>query len=461
VQAPYYTRVRLTERIRTLPAGVIVAAGWAIGLVYAFPGMMTMDSLDQLREGREAFYTDGHPPAMAAMWRIVDAIVAGPIGMLAIQTAAFVTGMYLILRRALVSPRRAAVATVAIYLFPPVLAPMAVVWKDCVMAGFFLLGTALLFEDRRWWRVAGLACLILATAVRYNALAATLPLIGLLFAWPSITGWRRYLLAFGAWFAVTASAFAIDAALTDAKMYVWQSSLAVLDITGTLANVDTPIPDDELRKTLAGTNILVDKDIHAAIRARYALCMQNGMDFEPLIAREGRLWDLPLSGVTPAPPAQRDAITRAFWDVVTDHPGAYLAHRWDTMRDVLGLTSRPVGAMVMTFRIQYPQYMERMKLSSGYSPLQDWLQKRAVWVAKKTPLFRPWIYVVISLVLLPFAWRERSVDVIALLLSGLALEASLFPLAPTPDYRYSHLLVVCTVMAVVMLTARRARERPA
>jgi hypothetical protein len=451
-------RVRLTERIRSLPPGVIVAAAWVVGLVYAFPGLMSMDSLDQLREGREGFLTDGHPPAMAAMWGLVDAVISGPFGMLMIQTAAFVVGMYLILRRAFTSRRRAAVATTLLYLFPPVLAPMAVIWKDCVMAGFFLLGTALLFEDRKWWRLVGLACLWLATAVRYNALAATFPLAVLLFAWPGIAGWRRYAVSAGAWIAITGSALAVNACLTDSKMYVWQSSLAVLDITGTLAKVDDTIPDDKMRQLLAGTKILVDHDIQAAIRARYALCTENGMDFEPLIAREGHLWDLPISGKTPAPPEQRDGITRAFWDVVTEYPGAYLAHRWATMREVLGMTSRPVGAMVMTFHTQYAQYMGILKLSSGWSTLQEWMQRRAVWIAKKTPLFRPWIYVVVALILLPLAIRMRQLDVVALLLSGLALEASLFPLAPTPDYRYSHWLVVCTMMAVVMLTARRSRE---
>jgi hypothetical protein len=68
------------------------------------------------------------------------------------------------------------------------------------------------------------------------------------------------------------------------------------------------------------------------------------------------------------------------------------------------------------------------------------------------------MYLVIALVLLPLAIRHR--DVLALLLSGLGLEASLFPLAPTPDYRYSHWLVICTLLAIIMLTARRMKPPP-
>jgi hypothetical protein len=448
--------VRVTERIRRLPPGVIVAMGWVVGLVYAYPGLVTMDSLDQLREGREGFYTDGHPPAMAAMWKLVDLVISGPLGMLVIQTLAFVVGMYWILRRAM-TPTRAAIATALLFAFPPILAPMAVIWKDCVMAGFFLLGTALVCEEHRARKLAGLACFFIATSVRYNAPAATLPLIVLLFAWPQLAGWRRYAVAAAAWIAITAVAFAVNIGLTDRKMYIWQSSLAVLDIAGTLANVDDDIPDAELRQTFAGTQILVDHDIHQAIRRQYTLCREYGMDFEPLVARDGHLWDLPIFGTTPAPQEQRDAIARAFWDVVTSHPGAYLAHRWDATREALGMTSNKLGVMVMTSKSQYEPYMNRLGLDKRAWRPQTWLQGRAVWFAKKTPIFRPWIYLVVTLLVFPLAVRARKLDVIALLLSGLALEATLFPLAPTPDYRYSHWLVTCTMIVVVMLTARRSR----
>jgi len=57
-------------RVRGLPQIVILSASWLVGVIYAYPGMMSMDSLDQLSEARAAYYTDGHPPAMAALWRL-------------------------------------------------------------------------------------------------------------------------------------------------------------------------------------------------------------------------------------------------------------------------------------------------------------------------------------------------------------------------------------------------------
>jgi hypothetical protein len=435
-------------RIRELRPFTILAIGWGLGLVYAYPGVMTLDGNDQLQQARDNFFTDSHPPAMAFLWRHVDHVIAGPFGMLVLQTAAFLAGLFLILRRTL-APRRAAVATVIVFLIPPVLSPLAAVWKDCMMAGALLLGIALLLEQRPRPALAGLGCLVLATALRYNALAATLPLVVLLFVWKWDAGWRRYALAAAAWLVVTATAFGINGLLTDQQMYLWQSSLAVFDIAGTIAHVDEPLSDDELRTALAGTEILVDHDIQAAVRARYV-----PYDFDGLLT-EGGLWKLPLLGRTPAPEGQRDAIGRAFWDLAGAHPGAYLRHRLACFAEVLGIERHSPAMMVRGHRQQFANEMQKENLGWGWSRAQDRLEHTVAWMAKYTPFFHPWIYLAVSLILLPLAWRQR--DVLAVLLSGLAMEGSLFLLAAAPDYRYSHWMVVCTALAVVVLTARRAR----
>src|SRR5207302_8463688 len=163
--------------------------------------------------------------------------------------------------------------------------------------------------------------------------------------------------------------------LTDVKMYPWQSSLAVFGIAGTLARVDGTIPDEELRETFAGTQILVDHDIHAAIRRQY-----SPLDYSPLIAFDGHLWDLPLTG-SPAPKSQRDAIARAFWEVVTAHPGAYLAHRWAAFAAALGFGMPQVDASVMIHHGQPRDYMHRLGLDERATPWQRWLEHEMKWTA--------------------------------------------------------------------------------
>jgi hypothetical protein len=437
-------------RIRSVPPAIILAAGWIVFVLYAYPGVMTMDSFDQLREGRAWYFTDAHPPAMAALWGIVDRVYSGPFGMLVIHSVAFLAGVWLILRRAM-SPRRAALLAVAVMLFPPVLAPLAVIWKDCMMAGLLVLGVAALLEPSRRWRIAGLVALTAATAMRYNAPAATLPLIVLLFEWRPQRKWIvRYAIALGAWLGVTGLGLGCDAALVDQPMYFWYSSLAPEDIVGTLAHVSPDIPDAELAPLLAPTGIRVDHDYHAAIRAKYL-----PYDFQPLITGDGHLWDLPLSGTTPAPEAQRDAIGRAWKAIVGGHKAAYLAYRFEVFAEAIGLSHRQVGAMVVLHRVQYSGMLDYMHLDYAEGPLSSPVEKWASGIAKRTRLFRPHAYLALALILL-FACRRQR-DVAALLLSGLAMELSLLPLVQTPDYRYSHWLVVCVCLAVVMLIARRSR----
>ena len=436
---------------------VILATGWTLLVLYAFPGVMTMDSFDQLREGREWFFTDSHPPAMAALWGIVDRIVPGPVGMLAIHSTAFVAGVYQVLKRVM-SPRPAAWCACAILLFPPVLAPLAAVWKDCLMAGFLLLGTAALLDSRRSVRLLGLGWFVVATAMRYNAPAATLPLLLMLFEWRAIeqvsATWRRvcvrYGVALGAWLGVTILAFGINGALTTQKMHFWHSSLAILDIVGTLANVDADLPDDELRPLLAPTGILVDKNFHATIRGKY-----KRYDFQQLVSGDGHLWDLPIQGITPAPQAQRDAIERAWWTIVTAHPGAYLQHRFSAFGEALGMYRRFQGAVFVPHAAQYPGMLAYMGFGNSASRFQELGESVTMFLASKTRLFRPRAYALLSILLLALCRRERAVA--AILLSGLGAELSLLPLTQTPDYRYSHWMIVCTCVALAMLRARRMR----
>jgi hypothetical protein len=437
--------------VRGLAPGTVVAIAWGVLILYAFPGIMTRDSFDHLSEARSGIYTDSHPPAINLLWRALDYAIAGPLGMLLLQTGTLVLGLYLILRRTF-APRRAAWVTAAIALFPPVAVTMAVIWKDCVMAGCFAMGIAGLLSPRRGARLAGLAALGLAGAVRYNALGATLPLVVLLFEWrPGASALRRYAIAGGAWLAITAAGLGLNAAITDQKMHYWHSSLALYDIVGTLVHVDGELPDAELRALLAGTELRTPEAIHATMRALYTT-----RHFFPIINDERRqMWSVPINGYTPAPASQRRAIERAWWDTVTRYLGAYAQHRLAVTADALGFYGSRGASAVAGRRFPEPGIPHQLGLSTGWSKLQNRMTKwmRALW--SHTPIFVPYVYLIASLLLLPLARRHR--DVLALLLSGLGITATLLPLVHSNDYRYSHWLVLCTVLAAAILIARRAR----
>ena len=72
-----------------------------------------------------------------------------------------------------------------------------------------------------------------------------------------------------------------------------------------------------------------------------------------------------------------------------------------------------------------------------------------------TWLFRPYLYLFLTLVLLVLA--RRHAVAMALLLSGLGIEMSLFFLAHSSDYRYSHWIICTTILAAILLFAARLR----
>lgn len=429
----------------------MLAIAWLVLFLYGFPGQMMPDTYEHLIEARTGFYTDASPPVFTLLFAVSDWLFGGQVLVFLLQITAFVAGAYLTFRRLV--PRHAPWLALAFCVFPPVLTPLAPVWKDALMPGLLLLGFGALGDPRRWVRVLALLALFGAIAIRYNAFAAAFPLVVLLFEWRAGMHWlKRTALALAAWVAITAGAYQANALLTDQEMHLWHSSLALFDIAGTLKNTP-PIPDADLAPLLAGTGLSAERDLHARIVARY-----RPRNFFYLVEMPGAVWDVPIRGTVPAPAAQRDAIARAWREIVGAHRGAYLLHRARVFRECLALQGKTRAYWAVPERsYEYPWVAQEQGVSFHASPLQHALTDMFTWLWQHTPLFEPFVYFVLALVLLPVAARRHR-DVTALLLSGIAIELTLFFLASSPDYRYSHWMVLCTILAAITLVARRARS---
>jgi len=430
------------------PRQIVFAGGLAF-LLYAFPGYMSYDSVYQLQEARWDIFSDGHPPAMAELWRIVDYFVAGPLVMLLIQTACFVTGAYLILRTRM-RPRTAAIVAVLTLWFPPVAAFMAVIWKDSQMVAFIVLGTGLLLTSSRRLHIVGLVAIAAGTAMRHNALVMTLPLIGLLFEWrPDLRWWKRYAIALVAWVAVTLSARMVSGALTDNPRYLWTNSIAMCDIAATLRYTTPTIPDAELRQLLEGVRLWPDENLHEMMRAGDE---EHGDYVTILWNTTYRIFAIPRNA------AERDAVVRAWKRIVLTHPHEFLTYRWKLYSRMLGVVGDTGESPVYNWftDIQDPYgSAARIDHDAAAAKIQNWLRGAMHWFGE-TPLFRIMVYVVLALVLLLFCRRDRLA--FALLASGLMSEGILFLIAPTTDWRYSCWLIVCTTFAAIMIIARRAQR---
>ncbi|MBS1120759.1 MAG: hypothetical protein H6Q90_2987 [Deltaproteobacteria bacterium] len=440
---------RIAETLGNLKPFTILVIGWAGLLVYAYPGYMSYDSVLQLTEGRAGVYTDWHPPAMAALWRLVDSVVPGPFGMLLIQSTSFLAGAFLLMRRVM-SARAAAACAGLLLWFPAVSSTMAVIWKDSQMAGFLLLGIALMLSDRRRIKLTGLGFLLLGSMMRHNAFTATFPPVVLLFVWSANHGWlKRHAISIAIWLTITLSAQIFSGILTDKPQHLWHRSLALIDIVGTLSYAD-PIPDAELNAIFEGTPIVAKDDLQA--RARRAYNPEWAMDV---------VWSEPRRLFTePTTAEQRNAITRAWKKIVFGNPGAYLSYRAEVFRTLIQLSDKPLGSAIYIWFTDIQDLQgsaQRLEHNASASKIQAAMQEGMVWLGT-TWLFKPYMYLFLALALLVFCRRDRYV--FALLASGLTSEAALFIIGPTADFRYSFWLVISTVMVSMILIAKRTGARP-
>jgi hypothetical protein len=431
----------------------LLAAAWLGVILYAYPGYLSYDSVLQLIQARTGAFGLGHPPIMGILWAITDAIVTGPIGMLLIQVTCFVAGVYLLLRQQM-SSVAASVCTLVIAWFPPIAAVLAVIWKDSQMTGFLALGIALLTSHRRGVRLWGLALLWLATAMRYNAFPITFAPIVILFTWSPTHRWFiRYPLGVAAWLIVSVTPPLLDAPLVSQRTYLWHESLALSDITGTLRYAPA-ITDDELAETLAGTPLLVTTGVQEAARRAFppgpkSASFGTGEYTPALWATTFHLFDPPRTQ------EQRDAVSRAWRAVVLGHPGAYLDYRWHVFRELIHLGDDHIPSNVYA---SFTDSLDRTGSAAriGHNAISSRLQRvlhNAMAAIASSWLFRPWLYLALSIALLPLCIRDRRL--LALVLSGVANEAALFVVAPTIDFRYSIWLVVSTAVVTASLLARR------
>ena len=431
--------MHILGRWKTLSPRTILAFGFALFLVYAFPGYMSTDSVVQLLEARNGEFSDGHPPLMAAQWWLLDRIISGPILMLLLQGTLFLGGLYVLLRKVL-SPTAAAWTAIGIFLYPPVLTTMAVIWKDSQMAAYLVAGIAALVQPRLRVRIVGLVLLVLACASRHNGFAAALPLVFFVFEWRAgVHWWKRVAMSLAILVVVGLGGFAVTRVL--AKTHVILTPVYP-DIVGMIACTNER-SDEDLQQLLRGTPLLHTTDIQARARKLHEL----GPAF---LIVEG---DYALFA-NARTPEQWDALYRVRKELFVADPMSYVTAHWHSFSTLLGLDGVDLRAPVWNLFAE-DDVAVTMHHAAGHSYAQQWLGRAFYWLAEETPIFRPAVYACVALLLLALCCRDRVTA--GLLTSGLCYELSFFPIGVNPDYRYSHWMITATCIAAVILFVQRKR----
>jgi hypothetical protein len=197
----------------------------------------------------------------------------------------------------------------------------------------------------------------------------------------------------------------------------------VTDIVG-IVRWSPPLSDEYLSRVLDGTRLKVTENIQRAMIDKYEVrgWLNYYQDAPPL--------ELPES-------ESEHAATAAAWKtLVLAQPSAYLRFRWEVFRRIVHLGGHAyVPPLTLSFYYPGDPSLDE-RIAHRASP--SGLQRIVFRIVKKVGgiLYVPYIYLVVSLVLVWLARRHRVE--LAMLASGIAYEASLFIAAPSPDFRYSH-----------------------
>jgi hypothetical protein len=378
----------------------ILAIGWVLFLLYAYPGYLDTAAGDMLMDARSFEFGDWHSPVIARLWWVLGLFFGGPPVILALQSLLFVGGAYALLRRVW-SERAAAIVACAVLLFPPVLVREAVICQASMFAGFALAGTALVTSPHPRRKIGGLALLLLACDFHEGAPFAVLPLVVLGLEWRAgLPRVRRYAIAALAFGVVLLGSIALERSIVQVRGYRKEILLARYDVKG-------------IAKAL-------------------------GRENEPRI----------VAALAPTSETPTDVIAerRA---LIEEAPGAYAAHRVRHLRHMLFARSK-----LQTSLVEHPPHIAMLSYRARSSVVQRALTAPVRFVAR-SPIVMPLIYLVVAVGVLGFALVRRQRAVAMIVASGLAWELGAALFTSSAQLKNSHWLVVTAVLAVALAAARR------
>lgn len=430
---------------RPAPAALGALLGFVLVAVAFWPGIAGVDTGSQLAQARLGVVFGGHPPVLTVAWRHLDRLWPGTGLPFLLQGALLWSGLGLLLHEHLRGRWRSIPLLLAVAVFPPLVAHWAQLLKDTVHTAGLTLGAALLLraQTRGSRRCLLLACLplLVAAASRHNGAPALLPLgvwAGKIVADWRPTPWlgRRGPLAGGAAaLLIGAAAMLGNRCLTDVPVHLWQY-LCLWDLAGVaVRSGEHGFP----------AYLAVSPDLEA-VRRNYtpAHCSQ--------------LCQLPPDAPTLRPttdPAKLALLRTAWFRALRRHPGAWLGHRAEVVRHLLGLYGGPN-------RTWTPVRRSSVLVEPPYRPgWWAWLLLGSAEALRDGLLFRPWAWAVLGVVLLVRGIRRADRAVVALACSGLLHLLAILPVAPCADFRYTLWTVQSVVLAALLcLPGARAEAAP-
>jgi hypothetical protein len=429
----------------------VLTAGGAAALALSWPGHLSFDSIVQLHDGRSGYYHSWHPPIMAWLLGVGDALLPGT-GLYVLFVTVLLFGALFALAWIRARVSWAAVVPAALFVLTPqfLLYPM-IVWKDVLFAAAALAGFVCLTLAEAHWQRARLRIALLALAFLMVVLAALARQNGLIvllgaaaaLAWiiARRKGWGRCLVGGAvALTAAVAATLVISFALAQHSdrgegTRIQLTLLRFYDLIGAIV-VDPHLPLDVLADREPDLEALMRNDGRRLYSAERNDTLVGSQALQKALAD-----------------AEPDTIARQWYDLVLHHPGLYLTVRARVFARVFA-TPDIVACRPVFTGVEGPAgEMEDLGMVPRRDARDHALERYGKAFMGTPVLSHPAFAILAVAVLAVLLWRRSPGDIAmaSLLVTALAFTASFFVISIACDYRYLYFLDVAAMAAMLYL----------
>jgi hypothetical protein len=424
----------------------LTAAGFGLTLLLLYPGYLTNDATYVYSYIQDWHLGDWQSPLETMIWWLIDPIAPGPGSIFLLMVTLYWLGFGVI---ALTVARRSVALALAVPLLaltPPAFILLSMIWRDILFSAVWLLAAALVYGAadrcaplRRSAQALALALIGFGILLRPNSIAAA-PLLIAYALWPARFEWKRVALIF-------------IPALVAGYGLVHLTYYEILHVKR-----ENPL-HSLLVFDLGGITHFAKENQFPVTWSAEETALLTSRCYEP--QHWDSYWTLdPCSFVMARLERPDDVIfgsqrlVDAWVSAVTAHPLAYVSHRLTVLWTFLVLPNLTLELYKMVLPDETPL------AHNGYFlallPLHDTL--------KSTVLYRAGLWLLLSVVIVAWAWPARRTAsgafAISIAAAGIFYVMTFGLLGVATDFRYAHWGVVASLAGLVpALLARRDQRR--
>lgn len=427
------------KRLFIIFPGFLLPTIASLSVIWVFyPGFMTFDTFHALDGARNGVVDSTWPPVVSYIWRVIDIFSSSPVAMFFSQLLLLLGSVYYVMYHFL---KRHSLTTLFLLLYliiPVVIGTVAAIWKDVLMAAFFVAAFAVMLAMKEP-RGRSSFCALFALSVflvflgicsRHNGITAAVPLL-FYAAWlmskrfPS----RMPTLAF-----VTLSGVVLIGAVYAVKLQLDRYTLPEFrEIKGATALIRVTRAMD-----IAGASICTGENLFERIAPDLTLSgIQASYDPRHSNLSLGFFSKIPFN----------KSLDELWLTVIKEHPICFGYNKLMLSKFLVGAN---VGEqfLAVTPQVDANKYGYTLPTSSVRDQVVEY-----VFDASKLVLFKPWVLYLLSIVL--FWWlvalKKVSVEIVVVYLSAGFYFAGLALFGNAADARLLFYTNTMSVLGIVML----------